>query len=252
MKNLKIIMLILITSSVGKSIQLIGQSIGEVARLQKQLFDVIGATGQDHVSQKKSVEQIANILSQGISPLVTNNQGETALIAAVKAHSFTLVYLLLNYQFSYGYSSNVSGNVQANNNKNLVTNASQIMTESMKINIINITKMNKQSMNKTLLNAQDNKGMTALMYAACFGYQPIVKLLLAAGASKNIKNKEGKTAAQLAEDNNIAMLDILNGRDIVHNNQGIENIGTSGVPTLDSSHGFPQVSHAAVPMISQS
>ena len=53
MKNLKIIMLILITSSVGKSIQLIGQSIGEVARLQKQLFfDVIGATGQDHVSQK--------------------------------------------------------------------------------------------------------------------------------------------------------------------------------------------------------
>ena len=60
--------------------------------------------------------------------------------------------------------------------------------------------------------------MTALMYAACFGYQPIVKLLLAELVKYKKIKKERSLAAQLAEDI-CTMLDILNGRDIVHNNQ---------------------------------
>ncbi len=48
------------------------------------------------------------------------------------------------------------------------------------------------------LNDQDNRGRTALMIAASLGHENAVDLLLAKGADKALRDKSGKTAADLA------------------------------------------------------
>jgi len=52
---------------------------------------------------------------------------------------------------------------------------------------------------KADLNAVDNTGRTPLHYAAEMGYDPIVAALVRAGASQTVRDKAGKTPAQLAE-----------------------------------------------------
>jgi len=47
------------------------------------------------------------------------------------------------------------------------------------------------------LDEQDNRGRTALMIAAELGHTPAVDLLLAHGADKSLKDKQGKTAGDL-------------------------------------------------------
>lgn len=53
---------------------------------------------------------------------------------------------------------------------------------------------------KLKVNQQDHKGDTPGHDAARFGFKPIVEALMKAGMDKSIKNKEGKTAAQVAAD----------------------------------------------------
>lgn len=48
------------------------------------------------------------------------------------------------------------------------------------------------------LDDQDNRGRTALMIAASLGHEKAVDVLLTHGAERNIKDKTGKTAADLA------------------------------------------------------
>lgn len=48
------------------------------------------------------------------------------------------------------------------------------------------------------LNDQDNRGRTALMIAAALGHENAVNLLLAHGADRTIRDKQQKTAADLA------------------------------------------------------
>ncbi|KAL2864977.1 ankyrin repeat-containing domain protein [Aspergillus lucknowensis] len=50
-------------------------------------------------------------------------------------------------------------------------------------------------------NRVDEAGMTPLHYSALFGYTQTVTCLLLGGADVNIKNRQGKTAVQIAEDN---------------------------------------------------
>ena len=54
---------------------------------------------------------------------------------------------------------------------------------------------------KAMVNLQDDKGMTSLMYAAESGHGDIVTSLLEAGADLTITNNDGKTAENLAENN---------------------------------------------------
>lgn len=49
------------------------------------------------------------------------------------------------------------------------------------------------------VDAQDGKGMTALMYAATFGIGPVVKLLVDTGADGTLKNILGDTAMDLVD-----------------------------------------------------
>jgi len=48
------------------------------------------------------------------------------------------------------------------------------------------------------IDDQDNRGRTALMIAASLGHEKAVDVLLARGANKNLHDKAGKTAADLA------------------------------------------------------
>lgn len=48
------------------------------------------------------------------------------------------------------------------------------------------------------LNDQDNRGRTALMIAASLGHETAVDVLLAHGADRSLRDKAGKTAADLA------------------------------------------------------
>ena len=56
------------------------------------------------------------------------------------------------------------------------------------------------------INAKDNDGETALMQAAFYGYIEIVKLLLEYGASVNDKDNEGWTALEWTRNTQIADL----------------------------------------------
>ena len=57
------------------------------------------------------------------------------------------------------------------------------------------------------INAKDNNGRTALMYAVAFNPNPeVVKYLLAHGADAKITDLQGKTALDYASDNEIIQL----------------------------------------------
>ena len=49
------------------------------------------------------------------------------------------------------------------------------------------------------VDAMDNRGRTALMTAAELGHAAIVKQLLAAGAQRSARDREGKSALDLAD-----------------------------------------------------
>lgn len=53
------------------------------------------------------------------------------------------------------------------------------------------------------LNDQDNRGRTALMIAASLGHQRAVEVLLAHGADRALRDKSGKSAADLAANDEI-------------------------------------------------
>ncbi|MFO1148365.1 MAG: ankyrin repeat domain-containing protein [Alsobacter sp.] len=53
------------------------------------------------------------------------------------------------------------------------------------------------------VNAKDNRGRTPLMIAAELGHAAIVKQLLAAGADASVADKEGKTARDLAQSQDV-------------------------------------------------
>ena len=61
--------------------------------------------------------------------------------------------------------------------------------------------LNKEVNIKTLINAVDKENNTALILASKFGYHKIVKILIENGADINIKNNDGKTALDYAEEN---------------------------------------------------
>ncbi|WP_139422009.1 ankyrin repeat domain-containing protein [Chryseobacterium mulctrae] len=65
-----------------------------------------------------------------------------------------------------------------------------------RVNLINYLLANNISVNKTCSYT------TPLMYAAMYGYTDIVKLFLKNGAKKETKDNNGKTAKDLALENN--------------------------------------------------
>ena len=55
------------------------------------------------------------------------------------------------------------------------------------------------------VNAQDKRGMTALMHAAQYGRKEAVSVLLARGADASIHDNMGRTAAAMTSDSNAGL-----------------------------------------------
>ncbi|MNL12636.1 Phosphocholine transferase AnkX [compost metagenome] len=55
--------------------------------------------------------------------------------------------------------------------------------------------------NKKLINVPDSEGTTPLMEAAKYGTKQTIEILLKAGAKKDLKNKLGSTALDIAKEN---------------------------------------------------
>jgi ankyrin repeat protein len=55
--------------------------------------------------------------------------------------------------------------------------------------------------NKKLVNTPDNEGTTPLMEAGKYGTKKTIEILLTAGAKKDLKNKLGSTALEIAKEN---------------------------------------------------
>ena len=58
----------------------------------------------------------------------------------------------------------------------------------------------------TDVNAEDNRGTTALIAASAMGHSEVVKVLLDKNADVTVKNNKGETALKLARTHDIAQL----------------------------------------------
>ena len=59
------------------------------------------------------------------------------------------------------------------------------------------------------IDARDQGGQTALMFAAGTGREDVVRLLLASGARADLRNGKGETAAAIAKKNHQGDVEIL-------------------------------------------
>lgn len=222
-------------------------SANSVFDKQKELFSILGSVGQSKDSQHAAINNVAQLFAQGVAPFVKDKDQRTPLMFAVHAHSFPLVYLLLAYNYKRTYAL-LSDAARAKNNNYVVENALKAFGSEEKGILINAIKLNQKYIPQDFVNAQDSQGMTALMFAALYGYTHIVQALLAAGAHVDIKNKAGKTAAELVDDSRSELLDLLNGGDVMHQNKGISSIDTRGTSPVDRK-GVQHVPQQGTPFI---
>ena len=120
-------------------------------------------------------------------------QGITPLIDAVHRRSTAKVYQLLD--------------AEANTEIRLPTNDETVLILATKNNDFDIVLMLLRA--RARVDAFGYSGMTALMYAACYGYTPIARILLEYGADPNRTTKAGRSArfyASRSNRNNIGNL----------------------------------------------
>lgn len=158
----------------------------------KKLLNKIDVNAQDingdtalNLAASFGHENIVKVLlkTSGIDINFQDKEGSTALMYAAAGDQENISILLLqaginvNAHDKYGKTALMFAAFEGNEN---------IVKRLLQIREINI-------------NAQDDELETALIYAVRGNHKNIVKLLLNAGADPNIKNKEGKTAPELAK-----------------------------------------------------
>jgi ankyrin repeat protein len=148
---------------------------------------------------------VALLMKYGASLDIQNNCGETACMKAIDRCHFSSLRLLI--------CTGANPNIKDNNGH---TALMRVIFEQKTCNQTDLSRMQylisnlnsyKLSIIKILLgapmidlNIQDNDGMTALMYAAQYGNREVVELLLQVGAFSSIKNNQGQTAYDIADD----------------------------------------------------
>lgn len=127
-----------------------------------------------------------------------NKNGDTALVMALANDQDAIAVQLIKA----GAKTTVLG---GENKNNLVfMAASTNCDQALKLLV---------QKNPELVNAQNQKGDSALHEAARFGSEKTLYILLAAGARKDLKNNEGKTPPDLAKAlQNEAALKLLNSK----------------------------------------
>ena len=137
-------------------------------------------------AQKNRVGVLA-MLKGGVDANVTNEQGNTPLIISSSLGDTDNVRTLLAYRADVN-AANKEGNTA------LIYASRFNHPETVLALFAPLTMQYRAD-----VNAQNNKGETALYWAAAKGYAPIVKILLAYDAKRDLKTKEGLTALDVAE-----------------------------------------------------
>lgn len=136
-----------------------------------------------------NIEIVNMCLSANANIHIKNKEGKTALF-------YTLLYF---YAIDYGKNMtyNMFGKINADISEFITGNRKKEQAEATK-NVIKFAKLLTD--NGEDINSQDNKGNTLLMYAVTFKYKPLVNEILKLNPDVNIKNKEGKTANDIAKE----------------------------------------------------
>jgi uncharacterized protein len=150
---------------------------------QKDVFDV---------ARKGTVSEIETIYKQNPELINALNEGKSSplLLACYRGNQDVALYLAdkvkdINYNSGMG---------------------TPLMAAVMSGNVIILERLIALHAN---VNLTDSQGKTALIYAAFFNKNDVVKLLLKAGAEKQHKDSDGKTALDFAKFNKNTELIIL-------------------------------------------
>ncbi len=178
-----------------------------------------GTTALMVASLKGNIEVARMLIEKDADINKQNEYGTTALIAAAESGSTAIVNLLiekgadLNKKNKNGDTALGAAKRSGYRSQKIV----EILNKEQTWQSVALDTLFKLSKNGTLsqfaltkllkgraylLNRQDAYGNTALMYAIMQGHAKVVSLLIAAGAKLNIKNKDNKTALDLANQYN--------------------------------------------------
>ena len=130
---------------------------------------------------------VLGMLKGGVDPNVKNEKGNTPLIISASLGDSLSVRNLLAYQADVN---------QANNEGNTPLIYAARYNHPETILVLFAPLPMQDAVN---INARNAKGETALYWAALKGYAPVVKILLAYDADKNIATNEGVSALDVAK-----------------------------------------------------
>lgn len=145
-----------------------------------------GETLLRSAAQKNRVGVLA-MLKGGVDPNVSNEMGNTPLIISSSLGDTENVRTLLAYRADVN-ASNKEGNTP------VMYAARYNHPDTLLALFAPLTMQYRAD-----INAQNNKGETALYWAAAKGYAPVVKILLAYDANRDLKTKTGLTALDMAK-----------------------------------------------------
>ncbi len=138
-------------------------------------------------SAQKNLVGVVGMLKGGVNPNVKNQPGNTPLIISASLGDTPSVQALLSYRADINAANN-------DGNTALIYAARYNHPDTV---MALMAPLNLQY--RVDMNAQNKKGETALYWAAMKGYAPVVRILLAYDADKNIQTLEGLSALDVAK-----------------------------------------------------
>lgn len=183
------------------------------------LQDNLGFTALMYASKEGKIDMVKILLQNGANPNITNYNITTALIYAAKNGHKEIVQILLkakaniNVINTYGVTALISAAITPHLEiiQMLINNGANINIQDQNgytILMYAIDKNHKNIIDQILKNShvnidiQTNNGNTALHIAVNNGNTKVVEELLLANADINIKNKQNKSAKDIAQEKN--------------------------------------------------
>src|SRR6185437_291026 len=146
-----------------------------------------GITALSAAAYMGSLPIVQFLMEKGADPKVIDTTQKTAIVYAAARGFFPVVRLLLDH--------GIDVNAKYGNDLTALMWAAGYSAEAGVSDVAEV--MTLLIERGARLDEQDNRGRTALMIAAELGHTPAVDLLLAHGADKSLKDKQGKTAGDL-------------------------------------------------------
>ena len=204
---------LLLAAVMGENVNLVrylidkGQSINKPAREGNTPLHIAFARLNTYI--------ITLLLQEGADPTIANDKGDTGLTLAKrwKLDIDSLKVVDIQQRDSDGWTALMLAAVKNDRVglKKLIAKGADVNTTDKHgstplMHASDLQVLDTLLINKADINAKDDFGETALMSAAGFDNSEKVKFLLEKGADKSLKNKKGKTAADLAKDKAIKAL----------------------------------------------